>query len=91
MAVKNSVFRENLVGSKVAGMKTTIFAILDPTWTHILAPKGPNKEFLKEHFSQEEQKLYYYQFCDFNSLRFLQPVLFALEGISQIKYENMLV
>ena len=67
MAVKNFVFRENWVGSKVAGMKTTFFAIFDPTWTHILAPKGPNKEFLKEHFSQEKQKLYYYQFCDFKT------------------------
>ena len=67
MAVKNFVFRENWVGSKVAGMKTTFFAIFDPTWTHILAPKGPNKEFLKQHFSQERQKLYYYQFCDFKT------------------------
>ena len=43
MAVKSFVFRENWVGSKVAGMKITFFAIFDPTWTHILAPKGPNK------------------------------------------------
>ena len=67
MAVKNSVFRENQVGSKVAGMKTTFFAIFDLTLTHSLAQKGPNKEFLKEHFSQEKQKLYYYQFCDFKT------------------------
>ena len=40
MAVKNFVFRENWVGSKVGGMKTTFLAILAPTWTHILAPKG---------------------------------------------------
>ena len=52
MAVKNFVFRENWVDSKVAGMETTFFAIFHPTWTHILAPKGPNKEFLK-------QKLYH--------------------------------
>ena len=65
MAVKNFVFRENWVGSKVAGVKTTFFAICDPTWTNILAPKDPNNEFLKEQFSQERQKLYYYQFCDF--------------------------
>ena len=38
----------------------------DPTLTHSLAPKGPNKEFLKEHFSQEKQKSYY-QFCDFKT------------------------
>ena len=49
MAVKNFVFRENWVGSKVAaGMKTTFLAIFDPTWTHnSLTPKGPSKEFLK--------------------------------------------
>ena len=47
MAVKNFVFRENRVGSKVADMKTTFFAIFDPTLTHSLAPKDPNKEFLK--------------------------------------------
>ena len=40
MAVKNFVFRENWVDSKVGGMKTTFLAILAPTWTHILAPKG---------------------------------------------------
>ena len=67
MAVKNFVFRENWVGSKVAGMKTTFFAIFDPTCAHILAPKVPNKEFLKQHFGQERQKLYYYQFCDFKT------------------------
>ena len=67
MAAKKFVFREKWVGSKVAGMKTTFFAIFDTTWTHILAPKGLNKEFLKQHFSQKRQKLYYYQFCDFNT------------------------
>ena len=67
MAVKNLVFRENWAGSKVADMKTTIFAIFDPTWTYILAPKGPNNELLKEYFSQEKQKLYHYQFCDFKT------------------------
>ena len=67
MAVKNFVFRENWVGSKVAGKKTIFLAISDPIWTHILAPKGPNKEFLKKQFSQEKYKLYYYQFCDFKT------------------------
>ena len=52
MAVKNFVFRGKWVGGKVAGMKTTYFAIFDPTWTHILPQKGPDKEFLKQHFSQ---------------------------------------
>ena len=65
MAVKNFVFRENWVGSKVAGMKTNFFAIFDPTLILSLAPKNPNKEFLKENFSQEKQKSYYYQFCDY--------------------------
>ena len=67
MAVNNFVFRENWVDSKVTGMKTTYFAIFDLTLTHCLAPKGPNKEFLEEYFNQEKQKLYYYQFCDFNT------------------------
>ena len=52
MVVKKFVFRENWVGSKVmAGVKTIFFAIFDPTWTHILAPEGLNKEFLKQHVS----------------------------------------
>ena len=51
MAVKNFVFRENWVDSKVAGMKTTFFAIFIPNLTHSLVLKGPKKEFLKENFS----------------------------------------
>ena len=52
MVVKNFVFRQDWVGRKVAGMKKTFFfAILDPTWTHILALKNPNNEFLKQHFN----------------------------------------
>ena len=57
MAVKNFVFGENWLGSKVSGMKTTIFPIFDPTWTHILAPECPNKEFLKQHFSQDRNHI----------------------------------
>ena len=49
MAVKNFVFRENWVVSKMAGMKTMFFAIFDLTWTHILASKSPNKEVRKQH------------------------------------------
>ena len=41
MALKNFSFRKNWVGSEVAGMKITLFAIFDPTWAHILAPKKP--------------------------------------------------
>ena len=51
MAVKNFVFRENWIDSKAVGIEATFFAIFDPTWTHILTSKDPNKEFLKEHFS----------------------------------------
>ena len=39
MAVKNFVFREDWVGSKLADMKTAFFTILDLPWTHILALK----------------------------------------------------
>ena len=51
MAFKNFFFRENWVESEVAGMKIAFFAVFDPTWPHILAPKGPNMEFLKKNFS----------------------------------------
>ena len=51
MAVKNLVFRKNWVGSEVANMKIAIFAIFDPTWSHILAPTGPNMGFLKQNFN----------------------------------------
>ena len=52
MVVQEFVFRENWVGSKVvAGTKTTFFAIFDPIWTHIMAPKDPHKEFFKQNVS----------------------------------------
>ena len=57
-------------------METTFFAMFDPTWTHILVPNGPNKEFLKQNSRQERQKLCYYQFCDILSVAFL--AIFAL-------------
>ena len=41
MAPKNFSFRKNWLGSEVAGMNITFFAIFDPTWAHILAPKRP--------------------------------------------------
>ena len=50
MALKNFVFRENWVVREVAGIKIAFSAIFDSTWTHILAPKGPNIEFLKPKF-----------------------------------------
>ena len=46
MDVKNFVFRKNWIYRKVAGMKKHFFVIFDPTWSHIVAPKSPNKEFL---------------------------------------------
>ena len=80
MAVKNFVFRENWVGSNLAGMKATIFAIFaifDPTWAHILALKGPNKEFLK-------------QYSSFQSIRKTEVVLLSilwLQGwITKVKF-----
>ena len=51
MAVKKFVLGENWVGSEVTGTKTSFMAIFDPTWSHILTPKDPNKEFLKQYFS----------------------------------------
>ena len=51
MAVKNFIFRQNWVGRKVTGKKKNFFAIFDSTWTHILDPKDPNKELLKQRFS----------------------------------------
>ena len=68
-------------------MKTTFFAIFDPTWTHLLASKGPNKEFLRQYFSQERQKLYYYHFCAFKTkVKFLKIISFLpfLTQIGQI-------
>ena len=41
MSLKNFSFRENRVGIEVAGMKIAFFAIFDPTWAYILAPKKP--------------------------------------------------
>ena len=47
-AVKNFVFREKCIVSKVASIKTTFFCFFNhfvPTWTHILALEDLNKEF----------------------------------------------
>ena len=52
MDVQNFVFRENQVGSKVAGIKTTVFKT---TWTNSLTPESPNKEFLKEHLVKKNK------------------------------------
>ena len=46
MALKNFAFKENRVGSEVAGMKIAFFAIFDRTRTTILALKDPKMDFL---------------------------------------------
>ena len=57
MVVQKFVFSENWVGNKVvAGMKTIFFAIFDPIWSHILAPKDPTKECFKQNFSFQSIK-----------------------------------
>ena len=49
---RNLFLRESWVGSKVvAGIKTILFAIFDPIWNYILAPKDPNKELFEQNFS----------------------------------------
>ena len=55
MVVKSFVFRQDWVGRKVAGMKKTFFVIFDPTCTHILALKSPNKEFVKQHLVKKDR------------------------------------
>ena len=45
-----AVFRKSWVGSEVAGMKITFFAIFDPTWAHILAPKRPKNGIPEAEF-----------------------------------------
>ena len=44
MALKNFSFRVNWVGSDVTATKIAFFAVFDPTWAHILAPKRPKYE-----------------------------------------------
>ena len=71
MTFKNFVFRRKWDGSEMAGMKIVFFAIFDPFWTHILAPKDPKKcnslnRILVFNFL-ERQKLYYYQVCDLST------------------------
>ena len=51
MALKNFDFRENWVGSELTGVKIAFFAFFDPTWTHILAPKGPYMGLLYQNFN----------------------------------------
>ena len=56
MAVKTFVFQENWIHSEVAGMKIAFFTIFDPTWIHILGPKGLSMEFLKQNFNFQSMR-----------------------------------
>ena len=52
MALKNFDFRENWVGSELTVVKIAFFlAFFDPTWIHILAPKGPYMGLLYQNFN----------------------------------------
>ena len=51
MAVKNFIFRKKWVVSEVVSMKIAFLVIFDPISTHILAPAGPNMEFLTQNFN----------------------------------------
>ena len=65
MAVENSVFRKNCVGSEVASKKIAFLLIFDPIWAYILAPTGPNMGFLKQNF-------------DFQSLRKTEAIILPI-------------
>ena len=87
MAVKNFVFFwENWVVSKVNGMKTTFFAIFDPTLTHILAPKGPNKYHSARNILVKKDGNYIINFVTLTltELKFLKIISF-LPFLSQIE------
>ena len=56
IAVKNFVFLEIWVGEEVTDMKITCFVIFCPNWTHILAPKDPIMELLKQYFNIQSIK-----------------------------------
>ena len=56
MAIKKIAFSKNCVGSEMAGIKTVFLSIFKPTWTHILAPKGLNMEFLKQNFNFQSMR-----------------------------------
>ena len=51
MALKNFSFRENWVGTEVAGMKIAFLLFLTQHGSTFRLPKGQNMEFLKENFN----------------------------------------
>ena len=70
MVLKNFFFRENWIGSEVAGMKIAFFASF---WLNMGPHFGPKKAKIWNSFSRilifsplERQKLYYYQASDLN-------------------------
>ena len=53
MALKNFSFRENWVGSEVAGMKIAFLPFLTQPGPTFWPQKGPNIEFLKQNFNSQ--------------------------------------
>ena len=51
MALKNFSFRENWVGTEVAGMKIAFLLFLTQHGPTFRPPKGQNMEFLKENIN----------------------------------------
>ena len=51
MVLKNFFFRENWVGSEVAGMKIAFLPFLTQHGPTFWPPKGQNMEFLKQNFN----------------------------------------
>ena len=51
MVVENFFFRENWVGSEVAGMKIAFFAFLTQPGPTLWPQKSPIVEFLKQKFN----------------------------------------
>ena len=78
MAVKNFVFRENWVGSKVAGIKTTFITIFDPTWTHILDQKAQIKDSLNSILVKKDKDHIIINFdtLRLNKAKFLKIIIF---------------
>ena len=67
MASKNFSYRENWVGSKVAGMKIAFLPILVQHVPTFWSQNGQNMEFLKQNSdfqSLRKTVVYYYQVCD---------------------------
>ena len=64
MAVKNSVFRKNWLGSKMGVMRTTFLLFLTQPG-HTFRPQ--KAKIIPSQALYLRQKLYYYQFCEFKT------------------------